>query len=133
MGRDNALPSTFFGHLNQKTKVPDYNVLLGGAIALIGAMLISYQLGAELLNFGAFLAFTGVNAATFMHYFVKGRNRHWTYLVLPLAGCAVCLYIWFSLRWQARLVGFSWLFAGAIYAFIRRRSLAKSPIIREVK
>jgi hypothetical protein len=68
-----------------------------------------------------------------MHYFVKGRNRHWTYLVLPLAGCAVCLYIWFSLRWQARLVGFSWLFAGAIYAFIRRRSLAKSPIIREVK
>jgi len=133
MGRDNALPSTFFGHLNQKTKVPDYNVLLGGAIAFIGAMLISYQLGAELLNFGAFLAFTGVNAATFMHYFVKGQNRHWTYLVLPLAGCAVCLYIWFSLRWQARLVGFSWLFAGAIYAFIRRRSLAKSPIIREVK
>jgi putrescine importer len=127
MGRDNALPSAFFGHLNQKTKAPDYNVLFSGVIALIGAMSISYQLGAELLNFGAFLSFTGVNAATFMHYFVRGRNRRWTYLVLPLAGCAVCLYIWFSLRWQARLVGFSWLCAGTAYALIRRRELAKSP------
>ena len=128
MGRDNALPSAFFGHINQKTNVPDYNVLLGGAIALTGAMLISYQLGAELLNFGAFLAFTGVNAAAFVHYFVRGRNRRWTYLVLPLAGCAVCLYIWLSLRWQARLVGFGWLCAGTAYALIRRRTLAESNL-----
>ncbi len=129
MGRDNALPSGFFGHINKKTNVPDYNVLFAGVIALIGALLISYQLGAELLNFGAFLAFTGVNAAAFMHYFVRGRNRRWTYFVLPLAGCAVCLYIWSSLRWQARVVGFSWLCAGAVYAVIRRRSLAQSSPI----
>ena len=129
MGRDNALPAGFFGHLNPKTKVPDYNVLFSGAIALIGSMFISYQLGAELLNFGAFLAFTGVNAAAFRHYFVKGRNRHWSYLVLPLVACAVCLYIWFSLRWQARLVGFSWLCLGAAYALIRRKALAKSTAL----
>jgi putrescine importer len=121
MGRDNALPARIFGHVSAKTNVPSYNILFSGAIALVGALLISYQLGAELLNFGAFLAFTGVNAATFNHYYVKGRNRHWSYLVLPLAGCAVCLYIWFSLRWQARLAGFLWLCVGAIFAFFRRR------------
>ncbi len=121
MGRDNALPAGFFGHVDSKKNIPNYNVMFSGAIALIGALLISYQLGAELLNFGAFLAFTGVNAATFMHYFVRGRNRSWSYLVLPLAGCAVCLYIWSSLRWQARLVGFTWLCLGVIYVFLRRR------------
>ena len=126
MGRDNALPAPFFAHLDSKTKIPSYNVMFSGAVALIGALSISYQLGAELLNFGAFLAFTGVNLATFMHYFVRGKNRGWSYLVLPLAGCAVCLYIWSSLRWQARLVGFVWLSIGAIYAFTRRRTLSES-------
>lgn len=126
MGRDNAIPSRFFAHLDRKTNIPSYNVLFSGAIALIGALSISYQLGAELLNFGAFLAFTGVNLSAFMHYFVRGKNRHWSYLVLPLAGCAVCLYIWASLRWQAKLLGFTWLCAGAIYGLIRRRTAAKT-------
>jgi amino acid transporter len=123
MGRDNALPSRFFAHLDRRTKIPSYNVMFSGALALVGALSISYQLGAELLNFGAFLAFTGVNLSVFMHYFVRGKNRHWSYLVLPLAGCAVCLYIWASLRWQAKLLGFAWLCAGAAYAWIRRRQV----------
>lgn len=126
MGRDNALPTRFFGHVDSKKNIPNYNVMFSGVIALIGALSISYQLGAELLNFGAFLAFTGVNAATFLHYFVRGRNRHWSYLVLPLAGCAVCLYIWSSLHWQARLVGFIWLCAGAMYVLIRTRVMRQS-------
>ncbi len=126
MGRDNALPSRFFGHIDNKTNIPSYNVLFSGAIALVGALSISYQLGAELLNFGAFLAFIGVNLAAFMHYFVRGRNRSWTYFVLPLAGCAVCFYIWSSLHWQARLVGFIWLSIGAIYAVVRRRAFVRA-------
>ncbi len=125
MGRDNVLPSRFFGHLDKKSNIPSYNVIFSGAIALIGSLSISYQLGAELLNFGAFLAFTGVNLSAFMHYFVRGHNRSWSYLVLPLTGCAVCLYIWSSLRWQARVVGFSWLCIGAAYALIRRRALSR--------
>jgi amino acid transporter len=126
MGRDNALPSRFFGHLDSKTKIPSYNVMFSGAIALAGALTISYQLGAELLNFGAFLAFTGVNLSAFTHYYARGRNRHWSYLILPLAGCAVCLYIWASLRWQAKLLGFTWLCVGAAYALIRRRAVKAS-------
>jgi amino acid transporter len=120
MGRDKALPARFFAHLDEKTKIPSYNVLLSGAVALAGALSISYQLGAELLNFGAFLAFTGVNLATFMYYFVRGKNRNWTYLVFPLAGSAVCLYIWSSLRWPALIVGFVWLTIGSALAYFRR-------------
>jgi putrescine importer len=126
MGRDNALPSRFFAHIDRKSRIPSYNVLLSGAIALVGALLITYELGAELLNFGAFLAFTGVNLAALRYYFIRGRNRGWTYLVLPLAGCAVCLYIWSSLHWQARVAGMVWLCIGAILAFVRRKAIAQT-------
>jgi len=129
MGRDNALPSRFFGHVDSKKNIPNYNVMFSGVIALIGALSISYELGAELLNFGAFLAFTGVNAATFMHYFVRGRNRGWSHIVLPIAGCAVCLYIWSSLHWQARLAGSIWLCAGAIYVLVRTRLMGQRMAI----
>lgn len=122
MGRDNALPKRMFAHVSERTRVPNYNVLFSGAVALFGALAMSYQLGAELLNFGAFLAFTAVNAAAFVHYFARGRNRKWSYAVLPLAGCAVCLYIWSSLRWQAKLAGCVWIAGGALWALFRRTS-----------
>lgn len=125
MGRDNALPARFFAHIDSKRRIPSYNVLLAGAVALVGALSISYQLGAELLNFGAFLAFTGVNLSAFMHYFVRGKNRGWTYLIPPLAGCAICLYLWCSLRWQARVVGFIWLLLGAAYLVVKRKINAR--------
>jgi hypothetical protein len=85
---------------------------------------MTYQLGAELLNFGAFLAFTGVNLASFMHYFIRGKERHWSHAVLPLIGALICLYIWWSLRWQAQLAGFIWISVGLIY-FAGRKLTAK--------
>ncbi len=65
MGRDRALPK-WFGYVHPATAIPSRNVILCGALALGGAWAITYQLGAELLNFGAFLAFSGVNAACFL-------------------------------------------------------------------
>ena len=62
MGRSNALPKSFFGVVDAKHRVPRNNVLFVGAIALIGAFVMSYGLGAEMLNFGALIAFMGVNA-----------------------------------------------------------------------
>ena len=63
MGRSNALPKSFFGVVDPKHAVPRNNVLFVGAIALLGAFVMSYDLGAEMLNFGALIAFMGVNAA----------------------------------------------------------------------
>ena len=121
MGRDNALPQRFFGAIHPKRGIPANNVLFIGVLALGGSLVMSYQLGAELLNFGAFLAFTGVNAATIVHYFVKGRDRRWSFLVLPLGGLIVCLYIWANLRWVAKVAGCIWLLAGIVYGLYRWR------------
>src|SRR5207248_4749488 len=60
MGRSKALPESFFGVVDPKRHVPRNNVIFVGAIALAGAFVISYGLGAEMLNFGALIAFMGV-------------------------------------------------------------------------
>ena len=70
MGRDDAIPRGFFGSLHPRTHVPSNNVMLIGAMALVGAFTISYGFGAELLNFGALIGFMGVNLAAFVHYYL---------------------------------------------------------------
>src|SRR5262249_41479701 len=128
MGRDNMLPRRFFGVIEPSNGIPRNNVLFIGALALCGSLVVSYQLGAELLNFGAFLAFMGVNASTIMHYFIKNKNRGWSYLALPAAGFLVCLYTWLNLRWTARLMGVAWLALGISYWLIRRVIAARMSV-----
>ena len=128
MGRSDALPRSFFGQVNPRTRIPSNNVLLVGALALVGALTLTFQLGAEMLNFGAFIAFMGVNLAVFAHYWWGGRDRNWSTLVLPLLGFLICAYLFYSLRWQAKAVGGVWLAAGVIYGAIRTRGF-KSELV----
>ena len=115
MGRDNAIPSRFFSAVDARTQIPRNNILLVGGLALIGAFAVSYQLGAELLNFGAFIGFMGVNIAAFVRYYVRAGKRTFLNLVPPLIGFVVCLCIWWSLRPPAKLAGTAWLAAGLLY------------------
>ena len=75
MGRSDALPRSFFGAIEPKHGIPRNNVLLVGAFSLLGGLLLSYQLGAEMLNFGAFIAFMGVNLAAFTRYWVRAEKK----------------------------------------------------------
>ena len=84
MGRDNVIPRAFFGVIEPKRNIPRNNILFIGALVLIGAFTLNYQLGAELLNFGAFIAFMGVNLAAFLHYWVRAAERKWTSFLAPL-------------------------------------------------
>src|SRR5262249_18462682 len=63
MGRANAIPKSFFGVLERQRRIPRNNVLFVGGIALLGTVFLTFERAAELLNFGALLAFMGVNAA----------------------------------------------------------------------
>ena len=123
MGRDNVIPRGFFGQLEAKRNTPRNNILLTSGLLIVGALLLSYQLGAELLNYGAFIAFMGVNLASAKRALLDNRGRHiltrCLFVVLPLAGFAVCLYIWWSLRPVAKIAGSAWLAVGFVYCLIR--------------
>jgi amino acid transporter len=121
MGRDSALPRGFFGFVDPKTHIPRYNILLIGAVCLVGSFMVSYQLGAELLNFGAFIGFMGVNVAAFLHYWLRAERKTIGNLIPPVLGFLICLGIWLSLRPVAKLFGASWLVLGIIYGAWRTR------------
>jgi len=79
MGRDGVLPRKFFGYLKPGSSTPTYNILLIGGIAFAGAVLLNhigsaYEHAGELLNFGAFLAFMGVNFACFWQFTVIAKK-----------------------------------------------------------
>ena len=104
------------------------NVIFVGALALAGAFLMTYQLGAELLNFGAFIGFMGVNAAALLHYWVRSGEKKLTYLVPPLVGFAFCLWIWLNLRTPAKLAGLAWVVTGIIYGAIKTRGFRRNSV-----
>ncbi len=115
MGRDNAIPSRFFAAIDPHTHIPRNNILLVGGLALAGAFAMSYQLGAELLNFGAFIGFMGVNIAAFVRYYLRADKKTILNLLPPLIGFVICAYIWWSLRPLAKLAGTAWLTTGFLY------------------
>jgi putrescine importer len=131
MGRDDAIPRRFFGVVNPKTHVPANNVILVGVVALGGAFTVTYGLGAELLNFGAFIAFMGVNLAALLHYWWRAERKTVLNLVPPLLGFVICAYLWWSLSWPARVAGFAWLATGVLYGAWKTQGFKKPIEFRE--
>jgi putrescine importer len=125
MGRDRVFPSRFFGTVEPKRGIPRNNVLLTGAFAVLGGLTFSYQLGAEMLNFGAFIAFMGVNLAALVQYCVRDKFRSVAYWLPPSAGFLICFYIWLNLSIPAKLAGSAWLAVGLVYAWSRGLFRAK--------
>jgi putrescine importer len=115
MGRNDAIPKWFFGKLQAKRHIPANNVILIGLIALIGAFVTTYERGAEMLNFGAFIAFMGVNAASFVHYYVRGKEKKLSEFLVPVLGFIVCAAIWWNLSPPAKKYGTIWLLVGVAY------------------
>ena len=117
MGREDALPRRFFGAISSKTGIPRNNVLLLGAITLLGTFLLTFERGAELLNFGAFIAFIGVNAAALIHYKFRSQEKVILPALAPLCGLLVCTLIWLNLNRDAKVLGTAWIAIGLLLYF----------------
>jgi putrescine importer len=135
MGRDGVLPRKFFAHIHSETNTPTYNILLVGAIAYCGAVGLNYignayEHAGELLNFGAFLAFMGVNLSAFWHFGLlrKGpRRRIFVDVVAPLIGLGFCASIWWNLNLLAKIVGGIWFRTGFAYLAVTTRGFRQAP------
>jgi amino acid transporter len=133
MGRDNVVPRKLFAYLDPKRNTPTRNIWLIGIVAYIGTLFVSYEQAGEILNFGAFLAFMGVNFAAFWQFAIvqqSGRKRRWfADVVMPLIGFVFCLWIWLGLKTPAKITGGVWFTAGLIYCAIRTRGFRERPIM----
>ena len=132
MGRGNAIPKSFFGAIEPKHRIPRNNVLFVGALALAGTTVLTFERAAELLNFGALLAFMGVNAASFTHYFWRGREKKWTDFAVPTLGFVICLLLWLNLSRPAKIAGSIWMLLGIAYGAVRTRGFRAELVSFEV-
>ncbi|MGH9743589.1 MAG: APC family permease, partial [Candidatus Acidiferrum sp.] len=131
MGKSNALPKSFFGEVDAKHGVPRNNVVFIGAIVLIGSFFLTFGRGIELLNFGALIAFMGVNASSFMHFFVKQSEKKLANLAIPAVGFIVCALLWWSLSNPAKVLGTIWM-AGGIAFGIWKTDWFRKPLSFDV-
>jgi putrescine importer len=131
MGRSKALPSSFFAQVDPKHHVPRNNVIFIGVIVLIGSFFLTYGRGIELLNFGALIAFMGVNASAFVRYFVREPEKKVANFVSPVLGFFICLGLWWSLSAPAKIVGSIWMAAGIAFGIWKTRGF-REPLSFEV-
>ena len=150
MGRSNALPKSFFGAVDEKHRIPRNNVILVGVVALLGAFILemiagyrtyslgtsglswptftrimnggeAYGLGAEMLNFGALIAFMGVNLAALLRYYVREPQKKIGNLVTPALGFLICLLLWLNLSRPAKIAGTVWMVVGIAFGAWKTR------------
>ena len=121
MGRSNGIPKKFFGAIDPKSRIPRNNVIFVGGVALAGAFVITYDQGADLLNFGALLAFMGVNIAALVRYYVRAKEKKMLDLIAPLLGFVICAFIWSQLSRPALRLGAVWMAVGIAYGAVRTK------------
>ena len=118
MGRDSVIPRRFFSYLHPVRNTPSHNIWLIGILAFVGAQILSYELTAEILNFGAFLGFMGVNLAVFWQFWIRrGGDRERKILgdiILPVLGFVFCTMIWVGLGAPAKIAGGLWFVIGVL-------------------
>jgi amino acid transporter len=139
MGRGNAWPRSFFGKLDAKRGIPRNNVIIVGAFALVGAGVLelfatqlgggAYAIGAQCLNFGAFIAFMGVNASSFVRYWLRGEKRTLSNLLVPVFGFLICGFIWVHLSHIAMILGAAWMALGIGYGAYKTRGF-RADLVR---
>jgi hypothetical protein len=111
--------------------------LIGG-ISFVGAVLLNqvgsaYEHAGELLNFGAFLAFMGVNFACFWQFTMTAKEGYKRNLlrdaILPLIGFAFCTMIWLYLNNLAKIVGGVWFVIGLVYVGFKTNWFRSAPVM----
>jgi putrescine importer len=142
MGRGNALPKKIFGVIEPKRHIPRNNILLVGGFALAGAGILeffasrlgggAYEIGAQCLNFGAVIAFMGVNAASFVHDVRPGGGRNPVVLTMAGLGFLICGFIWLNLSRPALILGAVWMGAGIAYGALRTRGFKAELVTFEI-
>ncbi|WIX79046.1 APC family permease [Amycolatopsis carbonis] len=128
MGRDGVLPRVF-GRLQPKLNTPAFAIVLTGVVGLI-ALALDVTTSTSFINFGAFTAFTMVNVSVIATWI---RTRHTTsrnvltWMVAPVIGALVDLWLLVNLDGLALTFGLVWLGIGIVYLVVLTRGFRRPP------
>jgi len=133
MGRDNVIPRRFFAHLHPVRNTPNRNIWVIGILAYFGALVMNYELTAEILNFGAFLGFMGVNLAVVWQFWVRRAEGHarefFADILLPGLGFVFCAIIWLGLGSPAKIAGGIWFVVGVFVLLVHTQGFRQAIVL----
>ncbi|MFT4021706.1 MAG: APC family permease [Acinetobacter sp.] len=132
MGRDGIFHKKIFGSIHSKFGTPLFATLFIGLISLSAIFLDLAQV-VSLISFGALVAFTAVNFAVFMKFYVRegqttGLKNKFFNAILPLCSVAAIICLWMNLEKSALIFGCVWLCIGIIF-FLYKKAKKQSIAI----
>lgn len=119
MGRDGVISKKLFGYLHPKMRVPTYNILMVGAVALMAGFM-DLDTVISLISFGALTAFSFVNLSVIAKYAVrdgmyKTPAHFFKYVFMPLLGFLSIGALWLEIDDVALKAGLIWAAIGICY------------------
>jgi len=130
MGRDGILPHKVFGYVAVKFGTPVYAILVVSVISLL-AIVIGLDILAQVVSFGALVAFSAVNLTVIKHYFVDAHEKNiLNNVVLPVIGFLLTVWLWTSLSGMALTIGLIWLAVGFVWLLAVTRGFRRpTPVL----
>jgi putrescine importer len=136
MGRDGVLPKKIFGYLSPTKNIPVYNIWIVGLLAYVAALTIPWELAAEVVTFGALIAFMGVNLSAIKYFWfapqVDRRRNLFVDAFVPAFGFLFCLVLLVSLQTWTKYAGLVWLGFGLLYVAYTTRGFRLKPRLFEL-
>lgn len=122
MGRDGVIPRQL-AFISKKNQTPVVAIIFVGIIITPISLFCTLGLISTLVSFGALFGFILLNIAVIRKFFIQDRVGGFQkkgrlilqYLMCPLIGLLVTLWIFTNLGINAHIVGFLWLAVGFIY------------------
>jgi putrescine importer len=131
MGRDDVLPKKIFGYLSPTKSNPTYAIWFVGILAYLAVITIPWEHAAEVVTFGALLAFMGVNLAALSHFWFAAektaKRRFFVDAFLPGFGITFCFVLLISLQTWTKYAGLAWLVIGILYGAYKTRGFTLRP------
>jgi len=103
-----------FAYISPRFHTPLINLLLTGAVGLL-ALGLSVSTSTSFINFGAFTAFAFVNISVLAQYARDRTQLHRnpiSWIVQPLIGLAVIIWLFTHLDSKALILGTVWVIIG---------------------
>lgn len=131
MGRDNVLPSRWFGYIEPRRATPLFNILLVGVVAL-SAIFLDLVTAISFINFGALIAFSFVNLSVIAHYAYREKKHKtvrgfWSYVLSPFVGILCIGVLWINLEISSFVLGLSWAAIGFCYLLYLTNFFSQQP------
>ena len=136
MGRDGILPRPLFGHVSPRFSTPVHAIVLVSLVSML-ALVIDLATLASIISFGALTAFSAVNLSVIKHYFIDEGQRDGTavvrYLILPLIGFILTVWLWTSLSALTLKVGLIWLAVGFLWLLWMTRGFRRPTPVMDIE